>query len=97
MSGSNFYKYAFWLLVATVAAFQLVITIVAHSHHTSSQDVPVLPLKGRRPAQKMPELSRAPGQQHAAASGSTKKKVWEEVLSTTPRIVLLHNFATKDE
>ncbi len=104
MSGSKFYKYAFWLLLATVAAFQLVITIVAHSRHSSSDDAPVLLSKGRLQPVTVPKIpAHSRGQQQgaqalaAAASGSPKKKVWEEVLSTSPRIVLLHNFATKDE
>jgi hypothetical protein len=108
MSGSNFYKHAFWLLLAAVAVFQVVITIVAHSRHSSSDDAPVLLSKGRLPVT-VPKIRSVnlPGHSRdqqqavqpsvAAASGSPKKKVWEEVLSTSPRIVLLHNFATKDE
>jgi hypothetical protein len=105
MSGYNFYKYAFWLLLISVASFQVIITIVAHSRHEDSHSM-LLSNGGRHPL----KVSKHPSneaqlkrEQHEdikstfSSSNLHKRKVWEEVLSTAPRIVLLHNFATKEE
>jgi hypothetical protein len=89
-----------------VAGFQIIITIVAHSRHEDTHDL--LLSNGHRHVSKVPmhplgSAQRAPREQQRdsdslpSAPDSHKKKVWEEVLSTSPRIILLHNFATQAE
>ncbi len=99
MSGSSFYKHAFWLLLIMVAGFQIIITIVAHSRHEDTHDL--LLSNGHRHVSKVPRhplgSAQRDGDSLPSAPDSHKKKVWEEVLSTSPKIILLHNFATQAE
>ncbi len=105
MSGYNYYKYGFWLLLIAVACFQVIITIVAHSRHEDSHNA-LLSNGGRQ----TPKVSKHPPSEAQLArkqngdvtstpssSSLRKQKVWEEVLSTSPKVILLHNFATKEE
>ena len=102
MVSSNFYKIAFWVLLATVLVFQIIISAVAFRAHG---DTPELLLRNGqlpRTTKSLPAEAHGAQGQHGSVNAQTKPsgpkgKVWQEILSSSPRIVLLHNFATREE
>lgn len=105
MTNVNGYKFAFWALLATIAAFQIIINAVAHAHHEQSHSLLQLSGRPHHPAvYKKPSANARVAHSHAdsksessALHDAARGKVWQEVLSTSPKIILLHNFATKEE
>ncbi len=107
MAGPGFYKVAFWFLLTVVAVVQIVITVVAHQRHDDTHHS-LLP-DGRGPLQNHALNNNVPGKAKRSPSyhsdskstfgttDPTTKKAWQEVLSSSPKIVLVHNFATKEE
>ena len=111
MTSSNGYKYAFWMLLTTVVAFQMIITFIAHARHEESHQLlqstgrlrhsaPPVASHGstaKRPADAHAQQKVAGFKQADKPLDKLNRQVWQEVLSSSPKIVLLHNFATKDE
>jgi hypothetical protein len=105
MTSANGYKTAFWVLLITVVGFQVVITVIAHTRHEESHQVllprgrPQHPLASKKqsvsPAAQ--SLTGIQSQEPPAAPDPIQSRVWQEVLSTSPKIILLHNFASKEE
>jgi hypothetical protein len=98
MTSFNGYKIAFWALLLTVLVIQVSITVVAHARHDESHQL--LQLRGgHHPLTSQKHVAGAlPADAlKSAPPDRTKSKVWQEVLSTSPKIILLHNFATKEE
>lgn len=105
MAGPGFYKIAFWTLLTVVAVVQIVITVVAHQRHDDNHHS--LLSDGRGKVQLMnhnlPGKDKRSPSYHSdsksniGGSDPATKKVWQEILSSSPKIVLVHNFATKEE
>jgi hypothetical protein len=105
MAGPGFYKLAFWVLLTVVAVVQIVITVVAHqrhddAHHSLLPDGrgPLYALNNNVPgkAKRSPSY-HSDSKSNVGTSNPASKKAWQEVLSSSPKIVLVHNFATKEE
>jgi hypothetical protein len=107
MVAHSFYKIAFWALLFTIAVFQLIIAIIAHGHHDAATE-DLLVQNAKHQVFAVRSLHQPSGSQHARQQPShvksrlgvgvaETKKVWQEVLSSSPKIVLLHNFATEEE
>ena len=99
MTSSNGYKYAFWMLFTAVVAFQMIITFIAHARHEESHQLlqRMHPASSKRPADAHPQQKVAEFEQADKPRDTINRQVWQEVLSSSPKIVLLHNFATKEE
>ena len=109
MVSSSFYKIAFWVLLSTVLVFQIIISAVAFRPQPAPPQLllrnghlPPVPDSRHSSPKTLPiDAQHVQGQQRSippeASASDSRAKVWEEVLSSSPRIVLLHNFATKQE
>jgi hypothetical protein len=109
MAGPGCYKIAFWSLLFAIAVVQIVITVVTHEQHVDNDARhSLLPnRRGLLPTliKRLPAETKHSPSYHSdsiskldtSGPGPARKKVWQEVLSSSPKIVLVHNFATFEE